>query len=229
MRAMILAAGRGERMRPLSDRCPKPLLVAGGRPLIEHLILALAAAGVHELVINLAWLGGQLRAALGSGAGLGVSIRYSEEPPGALESGGGVRRALPLLGDEPFLVVNGDLWTDFPFASLPRAPAGLAHLVLVPNPEHHRQGDFALCGGRVRAEGAPRFTYAGIGVYRRALFEREIAVRFPLAPLLRRAARADRISGEIYTGGWMDVGTPQRLAALDALLGGTGHADPGRT
>lgn len=217
---MILAAGRGERMRPLTDRTPKPLLVAGGLPLIVHHLERLAEAGFREVVINLAHLGGQIRAALGSGGPWGLTIRYSEEPPGALETGGGILQALPLLGDGAFAVINGDVWTDFPLRRLRRAPDGLAHLVLVDNPPQHPGGDFALHGARVRTDGPVRYTYAGLAVIDPDLFAGCRPGRFPLAPLLRTAADADRVSGEHHPGRWLDVGTPGRLAALDALLAG---------
>ncbi|MFU8877831.1 MAG: nucleotidyltransferase family protein, partial [Wenzhouxiangellaceae bacterium] len=165
MQAMILAAGRGERMRPLTDSTPKPLLELHGKPLIAHRIEALAAAGFRQLVINLGWLGGQIEAALGDGSRFGVTIEYSREPPGALETAGGIRHALPLLGGPSFLVVNADVLCDFPLETLHgREPEGLAHLVMVENPDHHRRGDFALVDGRLRLEGEPRLTYSGIGV-----------------------------------------------------------------
>lgn len=217
MRAMILAAGRGERMRPLTDRVPKPLLPVGGRPLIEHLIAALVRAGYVELVINHSYLGAAIEQALGDGGRFGARIRYSPEPDGALETGGGIHRALALLGGE-FLVVNGDVWTDYPFERLARGPAGSAHLVLVDNPVHHPQGDFALRNGMVHENAGPRFTYAGIGVFRAALFARCTAGRFALAPLLREAITQGQVSGEHYRGRWIDVGTPERLEALDRLL-----------
>jgi len=218
MKAMLLAAGRGERMRPLTDTTPKPLLEVAGRPLIEHLIRRLVAAGFRDLVINHAHLGHRVESSLGDGARLGARIEYSPEPPGALDTGGGVRRALPLLGPGPFVVVNGDIWTDFPFERLRAAPALDAHLVLVDNPPHHPQGDFSLHAGRVRDGGAPRLTFSGIGVYRPALFAGAPGERFALAPLLRRAAGAGRVSGERYAGEWLDVGTPERLRALDQRL-----------
>jgi MurNAc alpha-1-phosphate uridylyltransferase len=218
MKAMILAAGRGERLRPLTDRTPKPLLRAGGRALIEHTIAALVRAGFRELVVNHAWLGGAIEDALGDGARYGARIAYSPEPEGALETGGGIAQALPLLGD-PFLVVNGDIWTDYPFERLAHArPRGLAHLVLVDNPAHHPGGDFGLEQGAVRVDGAARLTFAGIGVYRAALLAGRRAERFPLAPLLREAAARGQVSGEHYPGRWLDVGTPERLRRLDALL-----------
>jgi MurNAc alpha-1-phosphate uridylyltransferase len=222
MKAMLLAAGRGERMRPLTDHTPKPLLRVGGQTLIGHHITALARAGFRELVINHAHLGAQLVAALGDGSDYGVHIDYSPEPPGALETGGGIFHALPLLGAGPFAVVNADIWTEFDFAALPRQPDGLAHLVLVDNPPHHRQGDFALRNGRVSADGAPRLTFSGIGVYRPALFDGCPGGPFPLAPLLRRALAAGPVSGERYCGTWFDIGTPERLAAANGRLGERG-------
>jgi MurNAc alpha-1-phosphate uridylyltransferase len=222
MRALILAAGRGERMRPLTDTTPKPLLEAGSRRLIEYHIEALAAAGITDLVINHAHLGEQIEGALGQGERYGVRIRYSAEGT-ALETGGGIHRALPLLGPDPFLVVNGDIWTDYPFSRLPAVPQGLAHLVLVDNPPHHRDGDFALSGGKVVPTGGPRLTFAGIGLYRPELFAHCRPGRFPLAPLLREAMAEGRVSGEHYRGRWTDIGTPERLAALDAELGGSAN------
>lgn len=217
MKAMILAAGRGERMRPLTDSRPKPLLEVRGRPLIVRHIERLAAAGFRELVINTAWLGEQIHAVLGDGAAWGVAIAYSDEPPGALETGGGIHHALPLLGDAPFVVVNGDVWTDYPFAGLRRGLTGgdLAHLVLVDNPPQHPGGDFALRDGRVAVDGEPVLTFSGIGVYHPGLFADCRAGAFKLAPLLRRAMAEGRVAGEHYAGAWSDVGTPERLAALD--------------
>ena len=219
MKAMLLAAGRGERMRPLTDRTPKPLLRVGGQTLIGHHIEALARAGFRELVINHAHLGAQLVAALGDGSEYGVHIDYSPEPPGALETGGGIFNALPLLGSEPFAVINADIWTDFDFTALPRQPEGLAHLVLVDNPAHHQGGDFALRNGRVSAERAPRLTFSGIGVYRTTLFDGCPGGAFPLAPLLRSAMAAGQVSGERYAGAWFDIGTPERLAEVNRRLG----------
>jgi len=218
MKAMILAAGRGERMRPLTDHTPKPLLNVGGKPLIAHLIESLARAGFQDLVINHAHLGNQIEAALGDGARFGVRIVWSREPDGALETGGGICQALPLLGPGPFLVVNGDIWTDYPFAHLQRDFPGLAHLVLVDNPPHHAHGDFALEGGYVHPEGVPRLTFSGIGLYRAALFHDSPPGKFPLAPLLRSAMARDAVTGEHYQGKWRDIGTPERLVALDAEL-----------
>lgn len=213
---MILAAGRGERMRPLTDRTPKPLLPVAGKPLIVWHLERLAKAGIRDIVINHAHLGDQIEALLDDGAAWGVSISYSEEPPGALETAGGIANALSLLGEEPFLVVNGDIWCDLDFTALPAlAACDLAHLVLVPNPPHHPDGDFDLQDGRVRGV-PPRLTFSGIGCYRPELFAAvERGKPAKLAPLLREAMAADRVSGQIHTGRWIDVGTPERLAALD--------------
>lgn len=229
MKAMILAAGRGQRMRPLTDAKPKPLLEAGGQPLIQHHIERLAAAGVRELVINLAWRGSMIREALGDGSRLGVSIAYSDEGDAALETGGGIFKALPLLGAAPFLIVNGDVWTDYPFArlverfrdsDLGRQGEALGHLVLVPNPPQHAQGDFGLSGGRVTEEQEGRGTYSGIAVYAPQFFAGCAPGAFKLLPLLQAAIRDGRLSGERYQGRWFDIGTPQRLAELDAMLRG---------
>ena len=215
---MILAAGRGERMRPLTDVTPKPLLRVGGTTLIEHHLLRLARAGLHDVVVNTGHLGEQIEATLGDGARYGVRIEYSRERDAILDTGGGIFNALPLLGEAPFLVVNGDIYTDYPYAGLTAAPAGLAHLILVPNPPQHARGDFVLQQGRVSSEGEERFTFSGIGVYRPQLFASCRAGVFPLAPLLRRAMADGEVSGERYGGEWWDVGTPERLAALDARL-----------
>ena len=182
-------------------------------------IEALARAGFRELVINYAHLGAQLVAALGDGADYGVHIDYSAEPPGALETGGGIFNALPLLGEAPFMVVNADIWTDFDFAVLPQQPETLAHLVLVDNPAHHPAGDFALEDGRVRGDGPVRLTFSGIGVYRPTLFADSPGGSFPLAPLLRRAMAVGQVSGERYAGAWFDIGTPERLAAVNRWFG----------
>ena len=218
MKAMILAAGRGERMRPLTDRVPKPLLEAAGKPLIQYHIEALREAGFTELVVNHAHLGAQIVARLGDGRALGVRIDYSPEPGNALETGGGIRQALPLLGAGAFVVVNADIWTDYPYRRLQREPEGLAHLVLVDNPEHHRDGDFQLNGDQVSAEGDTRLTFSGIGLYRPELFAALPQGRFPLAPLLRSAMQAGQVNGEHYRGRWMDIGTAERLAELDRQL-----------
>ncbi|MFC3551041.1 N-acetylmuramate alpha-1-phosphate uridylyltransferase MurU [Lysobacter cavernae] len=231
MKALIFAAGLGERMRPLTHHTPKPLLVAGGKPLIVWHLEKLAALGVHEVVINTSWLAEQFPQTLGDGAPWGLRLHYSFEGPTPLETGGGMLHALPLLGPDPFLLVNGDIWTDYDFARLPHEPEGLAHLVMVDRPEHATHGDFALDGdGYVRADGANRLTYAGLGVYRPQLLAhwRDIAgeepgangdpPRFRLAPILKALMPDDRITGEHHRGRWTDVGTPQRLATLDAEL-----------
>jgi MurNAc alpha-1-phosphate uridylyltransferase len=215
MKAMLLAAGRGERLRPLTDDTPKPLLEVRGKALIDWHLEALARAGVREVVINLSWHGAKIRAAVGEGDRFGLQIRYSEEPAAALETGGGIFQALPLLGDAPFIVVNGDTYTSIDFARLAIAPAALAHLVLVPNPEHHPRGDFALQDGKVSETGDSHYTYAGIGVYRPELFAGCSSGRFPLLPLLRRAIAAHRLQGELFSGQWADVGSTERLAALN--------------
>jgi MurNAc alpha-1-phosphate uridylyltransferase len=217
MKAMILAAGRGERMRPLTDRTPKPLLTAGGRPLIEHTIESLVRSGFVDIVVNTAYLGDQIEAHLGHGASLGARIAYSAEGE-ALETGGGIYRALPLLGEDPFLVVNGDVATDYPFGRLRSQPSGLAHLVLVSNPSHHPRGDFALHDGMVLDSVDGRFTFSGVGVYRPELFAGCSPGKFPLAPLLRRAMADGLVSGEVYAGFWMDIGTIDRLQAFDEYL-----------
>ncbi|MFQ6023540.1 MAG: N-acetylmuramate alpha-1-phosphate uridylyltransferase MurU [Acidiferrobacterales bacterium] len=218
MKAMILAAGRGERMRPLTDETPKPLIEVGGSPVIVHLIRALAEAGLCDIVINYAHLGERIVERLGDGGNLGVNIRYSPETSGALEAGGGIYNALPLLDGDPFVVINGDVWTDYPFAHLPRRLSGVAHLVLVDNPPHHVVGDFALQDTRVSAEGSPKLTFSGIGVYARALFQDCRPGKFRLVPLLKRAMHTGLVSGEYYSGGWVDVGTDERRRELDERL-----------
>jgi MurNAc alpha-1-phosphate uridylyltransferase len=212
--AMLLAAGRGERMRPLTDQVPKPLLTVRGKPLIVYHLEKLSRLGVQRVVINLAWLGGQIRAALGNGATWKLQIHYSDEGEQALETGGGIFQALPQLGQQPFLVVNADVFTDLDFGAIRIAPQALAQLVLVANPKHHPQGDFALSDGRVQEHGAARWTYSGIGLYRPELFQGCSAGRFPLLPLLRRAIAADQLHGQLFTGSWSDVGSVERLAAL---------------
>ena len=215
---MLLAAGRGERMRPLTDSVPKPLLEVGGRPLIVWHLAALARAGIREVVINLSWLGGQLREALGDGRDLGVSISWSEEGAIPLETGGGIFRALPLLGREPFLVVNADIWTDIDFGRLHLPQEAHSHLVLVANPAHHPRGDFGLEGDRVVNRESGRLTYSGVGVYSPEFFAGCTPGRFPLLPLLNRAIAASRVHGEVHRGQWCDVGTAERLSALSARL-----------
>jgi N-acetyl-alpha-D-muramate 1-phosphate uridylyltransferase len=232
MKALIFAAGLGERMRPLTDITPKPLLHVGGKRLIEWHLEKLAAIGIEDAVINTSWLAAQFPEVLGDGSRWGLRIVYSYEGETPLETGGGMWNALPLLGDAPFLLVNGDVWTDFDFARLPREPQGLAHLVMVDRPPQATHGDFALDdAGFVRADGGHRLTYSGIGVYRPQLFDgwrevvREPAIvsgkpKFPLAPVLRAHMADDRITGEHHRGRWTDVGTPERLQLLDAQLRG---------
>ena len=218
MRAMILAAGRGERLRPLTDETPKPLIEVGGKPLIEHQLERLARAGFREVVINTGHLGAQLPAALGDGQRWGVSIRYSEEPPQALETGGGIFQALPLLGPAPFAVISGDTWTDFPVDRLRHVKCDYAHLVMVPNPKHHPEGDLALSGGRLRTEGEPRFTFSGTAVYHPRFFEGCEAGRWRITNLLRRTADKHLVTGEVHGGAWFDAGTPERLQELRDYL-----------
>lgn len=217
MKAMILAAGRGERLRPLTDRVPKPLIEVGGRSLVEHHLIALAAAGIREIVINLAWLSDQIEQRLGDGRDHGVEIRYSREPHGALETAGGIQHALPLIGQAPFIVVSSDVLTDFPFATLiDVAPPEFGHLVLVDNPPHHPAGDFGLSEGRI-ARDAPLKTYSGIGVFRPQPFMAMPSGPRPLRPLFEAAIDAGQLSGQHYRGRWLDVGTPQRLSEARSL------------
>ncbi|MFL1552070.1 N-acetylmuramate alpha-1-phosphate uridylyltransferase MurU [Pseudomonas sp. D47] len=221
MKAMILAAGKGERMRPLTLHTPKPLVQAGGKRLIEYHLEALAKAGFSEIVINHAWLGQQIESYLGDGAQFGLRIQYSAEGE-PLETGGGIFKALPLLGDEPFLLVNGDVWTDFDFASLLNKPLeGLAHLVMVDMPGHAPTGgDFYLSGGLLHdaAPGADNLTFSGISVLDPQLFAGCSAGAFKLAPLLRVAMAKGVVTGEHMTGRWIDVGTLERLAQVETLL-----------
>lgn len=218
MKAMILAAGRGERMRPLTDSIPKPLAPVAGRPLISYHLESLGRAGIRDVVINLAWLGGQIRAALGTGEAHGVRITYSDEGAHALESGGGIFHALPLLGPEPFLVINADTWTDVPFGELALEPDADAHIVLVKSPPHLARGDFGLDGDRVVERDQDRFTYAGYGVYRPEIFAGCTPGKFPLLPLMRRAIAAGRMRGHVHPGEWYEIGTVQLLAEMDARL-----------
>lgn len=219
MKAMILAAGRGERMRPLTDTVPKPLLQVAGKPLMQYHVEALAGAGITEIVINLAWLGGLIREALGDGSRFGVRIAYSDEGETPLETGGGIFEALPLLGPEPFVVVSGDIWTECPLSHVARSLGSddVAHFVMVPNPQFHARGDFALADGRLVVDGE-RVTYANIGVFRPEFFAGCNRGRFPLAPLMRQWIGRGRVSGELYEGRWRNVGTPVQLAELDAEL-----------
>ncbi len=214
MKAMILAAGRGERMRPLTDTTPKPLLKVNGLCLIEYHINNLVRSGMTDLVINHAYLGQQIEEKLGNGQAYGARISYSAETQ-ALETGGGIYQALDMLGKAPFILVNGDVWCDYHFDTLKLSPNNLAHLVLVSNPMQHPQGDFALANNKVLNQGEDKLTFSGISVLSPALFNNCQAGRFPLAPILRQAINEGRVSGEHYTGTWVDVGTPGRLAQLE--------------
>jgi N-acetyl-alpha-D-muramate 1-phosphate uridylyltransferase len=226
MKAMILAAGRSERMRPLTDHTPKPLLPVAGKTIIEHTINQLISEGFHDIIINHAHLGYQIEDHLGDGRQYGASIQYSPEGEQALETAGGIINALPLLGDEVFLVVNGDIATDFPFAELKNLTVDLAHLVLVENPEHHSQGDFGLDStGKVTENGTKRYTFSGIGLYRPELFSNTPAGISKLGPLLRQAIADQRVSGQIFAGFWMDIGTPERLQELNLLHSTRTHHD----
>lgn len=218
MKCMILAAGLGTRMRPLTDTTPKPLLKVGGIPLIVWHIERLAHDDFKEVVINIAHLGHQIPEALGDGSEWGINITYSDEQEeGGLESAGGIVKALPLLGDEPFLVVNGDIWTDYDFQDHRKLADGiLAHLILVPNPEHNPEGDFALDGNRVIDN--QQYTFSGIGYYSPKLFEGIPYGKSALAPLLRAAMKEGKVTGELYEGEWLDIGTPERLELLNAQL-----------
>ncbi|KAA3634118.1 MAG: nucleotidyltransferase family protein [Proteobacteria bacterium] len=219
MDAFILAAGRGERLRPLTDATPKPLLEIGGKSLIELHLEKLATAGFSRVVVNIAWLGDRIVQALGDGGRYGIEIVYSAETPGALETAGGIINALPLLRGSSFALISADVWTDFDFGALDPEPGRDALIVLVDNPPHHRHGDFRLDDGRValRDNDQPGFTYAGIGCYSRALFE-PLAPGFrPLRPVLEDAIRQGRVAGVMHRGRWMDIGSPERLAEADAL------------
>ncbi|MDT4330931.1 N-acetylmuramate alpha-1-phosphate uridylyltransferase MurU [Methylomonas sp. MED-D] len=219
MKAMILAAGRGERMRPLTDHTPKPLLRANGKPLIEYTIEHLASAGFNQIVINLAHLGEQIAAYCGDGERWGVRIRYSDEGDTALETAGGIAKALPLLGEAPFVTLNADVACDFPLEKLRTVDVDLAHLVMIPNPPHHPAGDFAVTPtGQLSEVGSGKLTYSGIGVYRPALFANLAIEPLKLRPVLNGAIQAGRISGERYNGYWLDIGTPERLHDLSERL-----------
>ena len=213
---MILAAGRGERLRPITASVPKALVEVRGESLLERHLHAVKAAGIDTAVINLGWLGEQIVERVGSGTNYGLDVIYSPEGDDILETGGGIHRALPMLGDEPFLVINADIYTDMPLPAHLPGPADDGHLVLVPRPEYRDSGDFALVDQRVRNEGKPLFTFSGVAIYRPAFFSGCKPGRFPLAPMLRAAADANRLGGEVYEGLWRDVGTPDRLSELNA-------------
>ncbi|MEW6998259.1 N-acetylmuramate alpha-1-phosphate uridylyltransferase MurU [Colwelliaceae bacterium BS250] len=227
MKAMILAAGRGERMKPLTDTCPKPLLKVAGIPLIEHHIKKLKLAGITDIVINHAWLGEKIEQYFADGQAWGVNIQYSLECD-ALETAGGIIKALPLLGDSEFLIVNGDIYCDMPFTHLPKLkPGQLAHLFLVKNPEHNPNGDFYINDSHLSAElvtkeidnsTITRFTYSGIGIYHPKLFLGMAVEKAPLAPILKQAMQKHKISGTLYQGLWSDIGTPQRLEQINQLV-----------
>jgi len=214
-------------MRPLTDDRPKPMLEAGGRPLLEYPLRALAAAGVRRVVVNLAWQGSRIRDWLGDGARYGLEVCYSDEGSKALETGGGIFKALALLGSEPFWLVNGDVYCDYSFAPRRLADGDLAHLLMVANPAHHPGGDFCLENGRLRADGGSQLTYSGLALLRPELFNGQEPGLFPLAPLLIDAMAQGRVSGELHGGVWTDVGTPERLAALDQALSGSAAARSG--
>jgi len=212
---MLLAAGRGERLRPLTDETPKSLVEVQGRSLLERHLEHLRRAGIRTVVINLGWLGEQIVERVGSGLRFGLEVVYSPEGNDVLETGGGIHKALPILGEEPFVVINADVLTDMPVPQVELAKHILGHLVLVPKPRYRPQGDFDLEDGLVRNGISPQLTFSGVAVYRPEFFSGCEAGRFPLAPLLREAADAGQLSGEIYTGPWADVGTPERLEAAN--------------
>ena len=218
MRAMILAAGRGERLRPLTDETPKSLVDVGGRSLLERHLDHVRAAGIRTVVINLGWLGDRIVERVGSGRDYGLEVMYSEEGDNILETGGGIFKALPLLGDEPFLVINADIFTDMPVPEVALADEQLGHLVMVPSPEYRDGGDFDIEDGLIRNTTAQSLTFSGVAIYRPEFFANCAAGRFPLAPMLRDAADRGQLSGSLYEGRWADVGTPERLARLRASV-----------
>jgi len=218
MKAMILAAGRGQRMRHLTENTPKPLLKINGKSLIEYQINRLVEAGFNDIVINLSYLGEQIEQALGDGQRYGATLHYSHEGEPMLGTGGGICKALPLLSDQPFLVVNSDVWTDYPFEKLRTHDFKLAHLVLVENPDHNTQGDFHLNNGYLYPSGHDHLTFSGIGVYHPDLFKDCQPVPFALAPLLKQAMQVKKVTGELFNGQWVDVGTPERLQHITTLI-----------
>jgi MurNAc alpha-1-phosphate uridylyltransferase len=224
MKAMILAAGRGERLRPLTDQCPKPLLPIGGKPIIEHTIQALVSNGITDIIINVSYKGNLIQQALGDGKQLGANLSYSDEGLEALETAGGILRALPFFEEQPFLVVNGDIYTDYPYAQLLNRSVNTAYLVLVPNPQHHPLGDFGLNADLVSDQVDQLLTFSGIGIYNANLFEGLQDGRHPLGPLLREAIQNTDVRGERYDGIWMDIGNVQRYQAVNQwLISGQSH------
>lgn len=215
MKAMILAAGRGERLRPLTASVPKCLVEVRGQTLLERHLEHVRAAGIEAVVINLGWLGDRIAERIGSGADYGLDVHYSEEGDDILETGGGIHKALPLLGSDPFVVINADIYTDMPVPRLALADESDGHLVMVPTPGYREQGDFDLVAGRIRNAERPQLTFSGVAIYRPEFFSACRPGRFPLAPMLREAADRGRLSGSLYAGLWADVGTPERLAALN--------------
>ncbi len=214
MRAMILAAGRGERLRPLTDTTPKPLLQVGGQSLIERHLEKLAAAGFREIIINLAYRADMIRDTLGNGSTWGLNIHYSLEPTAALGTGGGIQKALPLLGESPFAIINSDVFSHYPLARLRAIKCNHAHLVMVPNPTHNPDGDFVLQGGHIILDGQPRYTFSGISVYHPRFFDSAPGGRYSVVPILRAAAAEQKLTGEIFRGSWHDIGTPERLKSV---------------
>ena len=218
MKAMILAAGRGERLRPITDEIPKPLIEVGGRSLLERHLDCLGSAGIETVVINLGWLGDRIVERVGSGTRYGLEVLYSQEGDDILETGGGIHKALPLLGNEPFLVVNGDIYTDMPVPDVSLDDDHLGHLVMVPTPDYREHGDFDIDRGLIRNAADADYTFSGVAVYRPDFFDGCEAGRFSIAPMLREAADRGNLSGSLYTGHWADAGTPDRLAELEASL-----------
>jgi MurNAc alpha-1-phosphate uridylyltransferase len=219
MKAMILAAGRGERLRPHTDITPKPLIQVGRHRLIEYHLLNLARAGIGDVVINISWLADQIRDALGDGSNYSLNIIYSDEGEEALETAGGIINAMPHLGDSPFIVINGDIWCDYDLSALTnRKLEHEAHLVLVKNPEHNPNGDFALDNGLIKNSGDDMLTFSGIGLYKPSFFEGIKPGKKALAPILRKKSEENKVSGEIYNGEWVDIGTIERLAQLRSYL-----------
>lgn len=214
MRAMILAAGRGERLRPLTDHTPKPLLEVGGQSLISYHLEHLAQAGFREVIINISYLGEQIKTALGDGSAWGLHIQYSAEPEHALDTGGGIQQALQWLGKAPFAVINADVFTDYPLARLRAVKCNYAHLIMVANPAHHPQGDWGVKGGRMDPQLEPRHTFSGISVYNPRFFADSSAGRFSVVPMLVNAALQKQVTAELYTGDWRDIGTLERLETL---------------